>query len=63
MKKSKDRPYVLFVAEVIYKNIVNIKNKNPELSSKLTLYFEKYNNFCFDIVNKNMIKEIIKFEY
>ena len=39
------------------------KDKNPELSSKLTLYFEKYNNFCFDIVNKNMIKEIIKFEY
>ena len=33
MKKSKDRPYVLFVAEVIYKNIVNIKNKNPELSN------------------------------
>ena len=33
MKKSKDRPYVLFVAEVIYKNIVNIKSKNPELSN------------------------------
>ena len=39
------------------------KDKSPELSKKLTLYFEKYNNFCFDIVNKNMIKEIIKFEY
>ena len=33
MKKSKDRPYVLFVAEVIYQNIVKIKNKNPELSN------------------------------
>ena len=39
------------------------EDKSPELSKKLTLYFEKYNNFCFDIVNKNMIKEIIKFEY
>ena len=27
MKKSKDRPYVLFVAEVIYQNIVKIKIK------------------------------------
>ena len=33
MKKSKERPYVLFVAEKIYLNIVEIKNKNPELSN------------------------------
>ena len=33
MKQSKERPYVLFVAEKIYLNIVEIKNKNPELSN------------------------------
>ena len=33
MTQSKERPYVLFVAEKIYLNIVEIKNKNPELSN------------------------------
>ncbi len=33
MKQSKERPYVLFVAEKIYKEIVEIKKKNPELSN------------------------------
>ena len=33
MKQSKERPYVLYVAEIIYLNIVEIKNKNPELSN------------------------------
>ena len=30
---SKERPYVLFVAEEIYLNICNIKKKNPDLSN------------------------------
>ena len=33
MKQSKERPYVLFVAELIYSKIVEIKKKNPELSN------------------------------
>ena len=33
MKQSKERPYVLFVAEMIYSKIVEIKNKNPDLSN------------------------------
>ena len=33
MKQSKERPYVLFVAEKIYKEIVEIKKKNPELTN------------------------------
>ena len=34
MKQSKERPYVLFVAEIIYtKDIVEIKKKNPDLSN------------------------------
>ena len=40
-----------------------IINKNDEISTKLNDYFEKYYNFCFDINNKNMIKELDKFEY
>ena len=31
--KSKERPYILFVAEEIYSKICEIKKKNPELSN------------------------------
>ena len=31
--RSKDKPYILFVAELIYKEICNIKKKNPEFSN------------------------------
>ena len=37
--------------------------KNDEISAKLNDYFVKYFNFCFDIINKNMIKDLDKFEY
>ena len=37
--------------------------KNDEISIKLNDYFEKYYNFCFDIINKNMIKDLDKFEF
>ncbi len=30
---SKEKPYVLFVAEIIYQNIYQIKNKNPDFSN------------------------------
>ena len=33
MKQSKELPYVLFVAEIIYLQIVEIKNKNSDLSN------------------------------
>ena len=33
MKQAKERPYVLFVAEIIYQKIVEIKKKNPEFSN------------------------------
>jgi len=33
MKLSKERPYVLFVAEIIYSKIVEIKNKDTNLSN------------------------------
>ena len=33
MRKSKDRPYVLFVAEIIYSKIFEIKKDNPSFSN------------------------------
>tara|TARA_B100001057_G_scaffold498126_1_gene604201 strand:- start:932 stop:1429 length:498 start_codon:yes stop_codon:yes gene_type:complete len=53
-------------------NKINIKEiikflfllkKNDEISIKLSNYFVKYFNFCFDIINQNMIKDLDKFEY
>ena len=40
-----------------------LTKKNNEISVKLNDYFIKYYNFCFDIINKNMIKDLDKFEY
>ena len=37
--------------------------KSDEISIKLQDYFIKYYDFCFDIINKNMIKELDKFKY
>ena len=31
--QPKEKPYVLYVAEIIYSKICQIKNKNPELSN------------------------------
>ena len=33
MKQSKDRPYILFVAEIIYSKIFEIKKNNPGFSN------------------------------
>ena len=33
MKISKDKPYVLHVAELIYLQIVNIKKENPGITN------------------------------
>ena len=33
MKQSKERPYILFVAEIIYSEISKIKKNNPEFSN------------------------------
>ena len=37
--------------------------ENNEILDKLSNYFIKYQNFCFDIINGNMIQELDKFEY
>lgn len=33
MNKSKNKPYVIYLAEIIYKNIIDIKKKNPNISN------------------------------
>ena len=40
-----------------------VTKKNDEISVKLNDYFIKYYNFCFDIIDKNMIKDLDKFKY
>ena len=33
MGKVEQKPYVIYLAEIIYKSIVDIKNKNPDISN------------------------------
>ena len=33
MSKVEQKPYVIYLAEIIYKNIVDIKKKNPDISN------------------------------
>ncbi len=40
-----------------------LSNKSEEIALKLSDYFNKYYDFCFDIINKNMIKDLVKFKY
>ena len=44
-------------------NYLYMTKKNDEISIKLRDYFNKYYNYCFDIINKNMIKDLDKFIY
>ena len=40
-----------------------VSKKNEEILINLQDYFDKYFDFCFDIINKNMIKDLDKFKY
>ena len=40
-----------------------IQEKSSEIPAKINDYFTKYYNFCFDILDKNMIKDLDKFKY
>ncbi len=62
MKFINDKNKDLIETKEIYKFLFK-NDENEEIKEKLSLYFKKYHNFCFDIVNRNMIKEIDKFEY
>ena len=57
LKKTKK----IKISEII--KFLFILKENEEISIKLHDYFAKYYDFCFDIINKNMIKDLDKFEY
>ena len=46
------------ISKFLYKTEENLKNND-----KIIEYFNKYRDFCFDIVNRNMIKDFDKFKY
>ena len=59
--KDKENEKKINITEIT--KFLFLKEKNDEISLKLNDYFEKYNDFCFDIVNRNMIKDLEKFKY
>ena len=56
--KNKNLVEINEIYKFLFKN-----DENEEIKEKLGVYFKKYHDFCFDLVNKNMIKEIDKFKY
>ena len=67
MKKSKERPYVLFVAEIIYSKIAEIKKNNPELSNldaiDAFIGSETYNNVSSGKFHDEWLKELQQNDY
>ena len=57
-KTDRNKINVLELIKYLYMN-----DKKDEIAQKLRNYFQKYNNFCFDIIDRNMIQEIVKFKY
>ena len=62
MKYSKERPYVLFVAEVIYSEIARIKKKDPSLSIidavDAFIGSETYNHISSGKFHEEWLKEL-----
>ena len=67
MKKSKERPYVLFVAEIIYSKITEIKKNNPELSNldaiDAFIGSETYNHISSGKFHDEWFKELQQNDY
>ena len=67
MKRSKERPYVLFVAEVIYSKISEIKKNNPGFSNINAIDnfigTETYNEISSGKFHENWFKELSKNNY
>ena len=59
--KDKENEKKINISEIT--KFLFLKEKNDEISLKLNDYFQKYNDFCFDIVNRNMIKDLENFKY
>ena len=64
MKQSKERPYILFVAEKIYSEISKIKKNNPELSNidaiDNFIGTETYNEISSGKFHDNWFEELSK---
>ena len=64
MKQIKERPYVLFVAEVIYSEVSKIKNKNPGFSNINAIDnfigTETYNKISSGKFHDNWFEELSK---
>ena len=62
--KSKERPYILFVAEIIYSKIYEIKKKNSDLSNmdaiESFIGSETYNEISSGKFHDNWFKELEK---
>ena len=67
MKQTKERPYVLFVAEVIYSEVSKIKNKNPGFSNINAIDnfigTETYNEIISGKFHDNWFEELSKNDY
>ena len=67
MKQTKERPYVLFVAEVIYSEVYKIKNKNPGFSNINAIDnfigSETYNEISSGKFHDNWFEELSKNDY
>tara|TARA_A100001037_G_scaffold223667_1_gene201577 strand:+ start:28 stop:468 length:441 start_codon:yes stop_codon:yes gene_type:complete len=67
MKQTKERPYVLFVAEVIYSEVSKIKNKNPGFSNINAIDnfigTETYNKISSGKFHDNWFEELSKNDY
>ena len=67
MKQSKERPYILFVAEKIYSEISKIKKNNPELSNidaiDNFIGTETYNEISSGKFHDNWFEELSKNNY
>ena len=65
--KSKDRPYILYVAEIIYKEISKIKKNNSELSNidaiNSFIGSETYNLISSGEFHNNWLKELKNNKY
>jgi len=56
--KNNSKINIQGISKFLYKNDEKMRNYD-----KLQIYFDKYRNFCFDIINRNVIKDLDKFKY
>ena len=49
---SKEKPYVLYVAELIYSKICQIRKKNPDFSNKITSNSKRFDYQTINSISK-----------